>query len=211
MVCDKPVAQHLNEKTWNVDDIISAAFEVNDLEFLSPILWIMNQPQEIMTWDKKSGEIVYMQKRIRGSNIIKLLKTTCAEQMNALGIVQFCRGLIILNIPKKCIQNPKMKQTLESLLYVETTSSNYHSTPKYWKEKMLKILMDHEEEGNNKIDGEDEKFLKSLYYNVKQPTAFARKEILWKNIKLHDMNITRKQLQEWLSHQDVYTTHRGVI
>ena len=42
-------------KTWNVDDIIST-FEVNDLEFLSPILWIMNQPQEIMTWDKKSGE-----------------------------------------------------------------------------------------------------------------------------------------------------------
>ena len=111
---DTPVAQHINKKTWNVDDIIST-FEVNDLEFLSPILWIMNQRQEIMTWDKKSGEIVYMQHRIRGSNIIKLLKTTCAGQMNALGIVQFCRGLIILNVPKKCIQNPKMKQTLESL------------------------------------------------------------------------------------------------
>ena len=138
VVCDKPVAQHLNEKTWNVDEIISA-FEVNDLEFLSPILWIMNQPQEIMTWDKKSGEIVYMQKRIQGSNIIKLLKTTCAGQMNALGIVQFCRGLIILNIPKNCIQNPKMKQTLESLLYVEKTSSNYHATPKYWKGQTLKI------------------------------------------------------------------------
>ena len=41
VVCDKPVTQHLNEKTWNVDDIISA-FEVNDLEFLSPILWTMN-------------------------------------------------------------------------------------------------------------------------------------------------------------------------
>ena len=114
VVCDTPVAQHINKKTWNVDDIIST-FEVNELEFLSPILWIMNQPQEIMTWDKKSGEIVYMQHCIRGSNIIKLLKTTCAGQMNALGIVQFCRGLIILNVPKKCIQNPKMKQTLESL------------------------------------------------------------------------------------------------
>ena len=40
--------------------------------------------------------------------------------------------------------------------------------------------MDDVEEGNNKIDSEDEKFLKSLYYNVKQPTAFAREEILWK-------------------------------
>ena len=53
----------LIKKTWNVDDIISA-FEVNDLEFLSSILWKMNQPEEIMTWDKKSGEIVYMQHRI---------------------------------------------------------------------------------------------------------------------------------------------------
>ena len=67
VACDTPVAQHINKKTWNVDDIIST-FEVNDLEFLSPILWIMNQPQEIMTWDKKSGEIVYMQHRIWGSN-----------------------------------------------------------------------------------------------------------------------------------------------
>ena len=39
VVCVKPVAQHLNEKTWNVDDIISS-FEVNDLEFLSPILCV---------------------------------------------------------------------------------------------------------------------------------------------------------------------------
>ena len=95
----------LIKKTWNVDDIIST-FEVNDLEFLSPILWIMNQPQEIMTWDEKSGEIVYMQHRIRGSNIIKLLKTTCAGQMNALGIVQFCRRLIILNVPKNVFKTP---------------------------------------------------------------------------------------------------------
>ena len=48
------------------------------------------------------------------------------------------------------------------------------------------------EEDNNKIDSEDENFLKTLYYNVKEPTAFACEEILWENIKLHDRNITRK-------------------
>jgi len=71
--------------------------------------------------------------------------------------------------------------------------------------------MDPEEEESQKIDSEGEKFLKSLYYNPKQPTAFAREEILWENIKLHGKNITRKQLQQWLSQQDVYTTHRRVI
>ena len=83
--------------------------------------------------------------------------------------------------------------------------------PSIGKDRRLKFPMDAVEEGNNKIDSDDEKFLKSLYYNVKQLTAFVRKEILWENIKLHDRNITRKQLQEWLSHQDVYTTHRRVI
>ena len=71
--------------------------------------------------------------------------------------------------------------------------------------------MDDVEEDTNKIDSEDEKFLKTLYCNVKQPTAFTCEEILWENIELYDRNITRKQLQEWLSHQDVYTTHRRVI
>ena len=37
------------------------------------------------------------------------------------------------------------------------------------------------------------------------------KKILWQNIRLHDKNITRKQLKEWLSQQDVYTTHRRVV
>ena len=106
MACETPIAHHVNQKTCNVDDIISV-FELNDLEFLSPILWIMNQPQEIMAWDKKSGEILHMQHHIQGSNIIKVLKSTCAGQMNALGIVQFCRELIILNVPKNVFKTPK--------------------------------------------------------------------------------------------------------
>ena len=40
--------------------------------------------------------------------------------------------------------------------------------------------MDGVEEGNNKIDSEDEKFLKSLYYNVKQPTALLAKKFYGK-------------------------------
>ena len=61
------------------------------------------------------------------------------------------------------------------------------------------------------MDGEDEKFLQQLYYNPKQPTAFAREDQLLEAIKLHGKNISRKKLQEWLSRQDVYTTHRHII
>ena len=61
------------------------------------------------------------------------------------------------------------------------------------------------------MDSADENFLHTLNYNLKQPTAYAHENILWRNIKLHGRNITRKQLQDWLSQQDVYTTHQRVI
>ena len=103
----------VNVETYNVDDIISK-FEDYELEFLSPILWIMNH-QEIITWDKKSGEICYHNCHIRGSNIIKLLKCIYEGNFRAIGIVQFCRGLNILKVPEKYFQHPRMKEILKTL------------------------------------------------------------------------------------------------
>ena len=103
----------VNVETYNVDDIISQ-FEDYELEFLSPILWIMNH-QEIMTWDKKSGEICYRNCRIHGSNIIELLKCIYEGNFRGIGIVQFCRGLNMLKVPEKYFQHPRMKEILKTL------------------------------------------------------------------------------------------------
>ena len=61
------------------------------------------------------------------------------------------------------------------------------------------------------MESVDEKYLRQLYYNPKHSTAFSSASKLWQYIKLHGRNITRKQLYEWLSKQDVYTSHHPIL
>ena len=61
------------------------------------------------------------------------------------------------------------------------------------------------------MDSADEKYLHQLYYNPKHSTAFSSASKLWQYVRLHDRNITKKQLYEWLSKQDVYTSHHPII
>ena len=61
------------------------------------------------------------------------------------------------------------------------------------------------------MDSADERYLCQLYYNPKHSTAFSNASKLWQYIKLHGRNITRKQLYEWLSKQDVYTSHHPIL
>ena len=55
----------------------------------------------------------------------------------------------------------------------------------------------------NIMDSVDEKYLHQLYYNPKHSTAFSIASKLWQYVRLHDRNITKKQLYEWLSKQDI--------
>ena len=61
------------------------------------------------------------------------------------------------------------------------------------------------------MESADEKYLHQLCYNPKHNTAFSSASKLWQYIKLHGRNITRKQLYEWLSKQDVYTSHHPIL
>ena len=61
------------------------------------------------------------------------------------------------------------------------------------------------------MDSTDERYLHQLYYNPKYRTAFSGANKLWQYIKLHGKNITKKQLYEWLSKQDIYTSHHPII
>ena len=54
------------------------------------------------------------------------------------------------------------------------------------------------------MDSVDEKYLHQLYYNPKHSTAFSSISKLWQYVRLHGRNITKKQLYEWLSKQDVF-------
>ena len=61
------------------------------------------------------------------------------------------------------------------------------------------------------MDSADEKYLCQLYYIPKHSTAFSSASKLWQYVRLRGKNITKKQLYEWLSKQDVYTSHHPII
>ena len=61
------------------------------------------------------------------------------------------------------------------------------------------------------MDPKDEKFLHKLYYNPTSKSAFAGVTKLLHHIRSTGRQITRKQLNEWLSKQDVYTSHHPII
>ena len=61
------------------------------------------------------------------------------------------------------------------------------------------------------MDSADEKYLHQLYYNPKHSTALSSASKLWQYITLHGRSITKKTLYEWLSKQDVYTSHHQII
>ena len=56
-----------------------------------------------------------------------------------------------------------------------------------------------------------DKYLHQLYYNPKHRTAFSSATNLWRFIKLQGKDISKQQLNDWLSKQDVYTSHHPII
>ena len=60
------------------------------------------------------------------------------------------------------------------------------------------------------MDKADEKYLHQLYYNPKNPTAYTSTSNLWKYLKEHNSNISRKNFEKWLTDQDVYTSHKPI-
>ena len=99
-----------NEKTYYIEDVVAKFEDDEDLNYICPILCFMNQPQEIMKWDKNSGEIFYLNNRISGANIFNLLTCTLTGNMDVVGLVQFCKGLNILSVPTHNLKSFKIKR-----------------------------------------------------------------------------------------------------
>ena len=106
--------ERTSEKIYDAKDVISM-FEDHDLEYISPILWAMNQPQLILKWDRDSGEIFYLKCCIPGTNILKLLTCTLTGTTNVIGIVQFCIGLHMLSVLLYIFKHSRKKKILKAL------------------------------------------------------------------------------------------------
>ena len=61
------------------------------------------------------------------------------------------------------------------------------------------------------MDPKDEKYLHKLYYDPKSKAAFAGADKLWRSLRAAGRKITRRQLNDWLSQQDVHTSHHPIV
>ena len=55
-----------------------------------------------------------------------------------------------------------------------------------------------------------EELLKKLYYDLKNPTAYAENPTLFQEAKKHDLNISTEDIEEWFKSQLPYTLHKPI-
>ena len=96
---------------YDTTDVLES-FNSSEVKCVHPILSLMEQNADILTWNKKTGEIVFHKQNIRDSNIIKLLKDMFTANLHPVGKMEFYRGLDLLKVKLTCIKHPKNKALL---------------------------------------------------------------------------------------------------
>ena len=82
---------------------------------MQPIIELMEHTVDILTWSKKTGEIIFQHQDIQDSNVIELLKDTLRANLHHVGKMEFYRGLDLLNVKLNCIKHPKNKGLLTNI------------------------------------------------------------------------------------------------
>ena len=96
---------------YDTTDVLES-FNSSEVNCVHPILSLMEQNADILTWNKKTGEIVFHKQNIRDSNIIELLKDMFTANLHPVGKMEFYRGLDLLKVKLTCIKHPKNKALL---------------------------------------------------------------------------------------------------
>ena len=111
-----------NETISNTDDNddydpsdVLESFSSTELKYVQPIITSMKNNTDVLTWNRKTGEIVFLQQLVRDSNVIELLKDTLTANLHPVGKMEFYRGLDMLNVKLSFIKHPKNKRLLTML------------------------------------------------------------------------------------------------
>ena len=79
-----------DDDDYDTTDVLEN-FNSSEVKFMQPILCLMEQNADILTGNKKTGEIVIHNQNIRDSNVIKLLKDMFTANLHPVGKVEFYR------------------------------------------------------------------------------------------------------------------------
>ena len=99
---------------YDAPDILES-FNSTELKYVQPIITLMENNTDVLTWNRKTGEIVFLQQLVQDSNVIELLKDTLTANLHPVGKMEFYRGLDMLKVKLSCIKHPKNKGLLTIL------------------------------------------------------------------------------------------------
>ena len=100
-----------SDDDYDTTDVLES-FNSSEVKCVHLILSLMEQNVDILTWNKKTGEIVFHNQNVRDINIIELLKDTLTANLHPVGKMEFYRGLDLLKVKLTCIKHPKNKALL---------------------------------------------------------------------------------------------------
>ena len=100
-----------DDDDYDTTDVLES-FNSSEVKCVHPILSLMEQNADVLTWNEMTGEIVFHKQNIRDSNIIKLLKDMFTAYLHPVGKMEFYRGLDFLEVKLTCVKHPKHKALL---------------------------------------------------------------------------------------------------
>ena len=111
---DDETISNSDNDDYDVCDVLES-FNSTELKYVQPIITLMENNTDVLTWNRKTGEIVFLQQLVRDSNVIELLKDTLTANLHPVGKMEFYRGLDMLKVKLSCIKHPKNRSLLTIL------------------------------------------------------------------------------------------------
>ena len=92
---DDETISNSDNDDYDVSDVLES-FNSAELKYVQPIITLMENNTNVLTWDRKTGELVFLQQLVQDSNVIELLKDTLTANLHPVGKMEFYRGLDML-------------------------------------------------------------------------------------------------------------------
>ena len=105
--------EYITYDEYGIMEIKEMFDDPSDWTYIEPILEKLERYEDILNWDKDTGEIIFENKLISGSNIVELLKDSLSGGLHPKGKTEFYLGLGMINLKAKYIKDGKNKYLLK--------------------------------------------------------------------------------------------------
>ena len=105
--------EYITYDEYGIMEIKEMFDDPSDWTYIEPILEKLERYEDILNWDKDTGEILFQNKLILGSNIVELLKDSLSRGLHPKGKTEFYLGPFMINLKAKYIKDGRNKYLLK--------------------------------------------------------------------------------------------------